>query len=123
MCAEPSFDPRDSRAASAPGPTAARSKPARSVTASSLIEMCRDEPMVVRRVVVEPRQVVYVKGIVEASAGLATMVADGGGELVLVTAAERAAELDELLDDLREEIGLRVRGAVGGVACGGEDHG
>lgn len=123
MCAEPSFDPRDPRAASAPAPTADRSKSARSVTASSLIEMCRDEPMVVRRVVVEPREVVYVKGIVEASAGLATMVADGGGELVLVTAAERADELDELLDDLREEIGLRVRGSMGEAARGGEAHG
>lgn len=68
------------------------------------------EPELVRRdVVVRAADVVYVKGIVEASRGLATLHADAGGELVLVTTRSQADELDRLIDDLGTELGLRRR--------------
>jgi hypothetical protein len=60
-------------------------------------------------VVVRPRDVVYVKGIVEASRGVATLHADAGGELLLVTTLSQQAGLEQLLDDLAGEIGLRRR--------------
>jgi hypothetical protein len=79
----------------------------------SVLARSQDEPVIMRRVVVEPSDVVYLKGLVEASRGLATLLADAGGELVLLTSAEREAELDELLADLSEEIGLRRRSVPG----------
>jgi len=65
--------------------------------------------LVCRYVVVRPRDVVYVKGIVEASRGIATLHADAGGELLLVTTPSQQAGLEQLLDDLTGEIGLRRR--------------
>jgi hypothetical protein len=51
---------------------------------------------------------VFVKGLVEASDGLASIFAERGGELMLVAPFGREAELDELLADLQIEIGARV---------------
>lgn len=68
-----------------------------------------DSELVWRPVTVRPRDVVYVKGVVEASRGLATLHAAGGGELLLCTTPSQAAALDELLDDLGDELGLRRR--------------
>lgn len=62
-------------------------------------------PLVVRRVRVPPTEVVYVKGIIEASEGLAVVFAESGGELMIATMPEQLAELDLLLCDLRDEIG------------------
>jgi hypothetical protein len=61
--------------------------------------------MLVRRVIVRPPDVVFVKGIVEASDGLAALFAEQGGELLLVAPHEREAELCELLADLEAELG------------------
>jgi hypothetical protein len=67
------------------------------------------EGMVVRRVVLRARDVVYFKGIVEASEGLAAVFAERGGDLSVAAPTERLAELDALLDDLCAELGaLRV---------------
>lgn len=62
----------------------------------------------VRRVDVRPPDVVYVKGILEASEGLAVIFAERGGELVIAAPPDRAAALDELLEDLVVEIGARI---------------
>lgn len=62
----------------------------------------------VRRVDVRPPDVVYVKGILEASEGLGVVFAERGGELVIASAPDRAAALDELLADLVVEIGARI---------------
>jgi len=62
----------------------------------------------VRRVDVRPPDVVYVKGILEASEGLAVIFAERGGELVIAAPPDRAAALDELLADLVIEIGARI---------------
>ena len=73
------------------------------------------------RVVVEPRDVVFVKGIVEATDGLGAVFArevprsprgtprpPGGGELWITATPSREHELRELLADLHEEIGAVV---------------
>jgi hypothetical protein len=62
--------------------------------------------MVVRRVVVQSSEVVFVKGIIEALEGLAQVFAERGGELTLAAPLDRAAELDALVDDLCVELGM-----------------
>lgn len=64
--------------------------------------------MLVRRMRVRPPDVVFVKGIVEASDGLAAVFAERGGELLLAAPPEREAELRELLTDLAAELGAPV---------------
>lgn len=59
----------------------------------------------VRRLSVRRRDVVFVKGILEASEGVASLFAERGGELVLAAPHERAAALDEIVRDLRLELG------------------
>lgn len=61
-----------------------------------------------RAVRVRARDVVFVKGIFEASEGLGGLFAERGGELVIFAHPSREAELDELLDDLAREIGAEV---------------
>lgn len=61
-----------------------------------------------RRVDVRPPDVVYVKGILEASEGLGLVFAERGGELVIASPLDRAAALDELLADLVIEIGAKI---------------
>jgi hypothetical protein len=60
--------------------------------------------MVVRRVVMSAREVVFFKGVVEASEGLAAVYAERGGDLQVAAPAERARELDAMLDGLCAEI-------------------
>ncbi len=67
------------------------------------------EGLVVRRVMMRARDVVFFKGVVEASEGLAAVFAEGGGDLHVAAPAERASELSVLLDDLCAELGaIRV---------------
>ena len=66
---------------------------------------CVGTGMVVRRVVMSARDVVFFKGILEASEGLAAVFAEHGGDLSVAAPADRAAELDALLDTLCAEIG------------------
>lgn len=65
-------------------------------------------PLVARRVRIAPTDVVYLKGIIEASEGLAVVFAESGGELVIATMPEQIEALDELLRDLQDEIGLML---------------
>jgi hypothetical protein len=65
--------------------------------------------MLVRRIVLPARQVVFFKGVIEASEGLASVFAEKGGDLTVASPEGRAAELDALLDALCCELGgLRV---------------
>ena len=64
--------------------------------------------LAVRRVSVPPPDVVFVKGLIEASEGLAGVFAEQGGELLLAAPPEREAELCELLADLEEELRARA---------------
>jgi hypothetical protein len=61
--------------------------------------------MVVRRVVLPAREVVFFKGVVEASEGLAAVFAEKGGDLTVAAPEARASELDALLDSLCGELG------------------
>ena len=60
--------------------------------------------MFVRRLRVPPADVVFVKGVVEASDGLAGVFAERGGDLLLAAPHEREGELLELLADLEAEL-------------------
>lgn len=61
--------------------------------------------MVTRRLVVRAKDVVFVKGIVEAHDGLAHVFAERGGDLTLAAPPDREAELDALVRDLARELG------------------
>jgi hypothetical protein len=65
---------------------------------------CVGPGMVTRRLVVQSREVVFLKGIVEASEGLAQVFAEKGGELTLAAPADREAELEALVEDLCREV-------------------
>jgi hypothetical protein len=69
--------------------------------------------MVVRRVVLRARDVVFFKGVIEASEGLASVFAEHGGDLTVACPAERAAELDTLLEALCAELGAARDGVSG----------
>jgi hypothetical protein len=61
--------------------------------------------MVVRRVVLPARDVVFFKGVLEANEGLAAVFAEAGGDLSVAAPQDRERELDEVLDALCAEMG------------------
>lgn len=61
--------------------------------------------MRVQRLSVRAPDVVFVKGVIEASDGLAIVFAERGGDLTIAAPMDRGAELSELLRDLAEELG------------------
>lgn len=61
--------------------------------------------MVVRKILVRAKDVVFIKGILEASEGLAQLFAEEGGDLTLAAPACREAELEALVCDLVVEVG------------------
>jgi hypothetical protein len=63
------------------------------------------EGMVTRRLLLRAKDVVFVKGILEASEGLAQLFAEEGGDVTLAAPACREQELDALVDDLVLEVG------------------
>ncbi len=63
-----------------------------------------DDGLVVRRLKVKNQDVVFVKGIFEASEGLCAMYAERGGDLTIVAPASRSLELDIVLRDLAHEL-------------------
>lgn len=74
-----------------------------------------DADLVLYRLVVRSADVVFVKGIFEASDGLCCMFAEKGGDLVVAAPRGRDQELEELLNDLVHELG-----AVLGTVPGGD---
>ena len=66
------------------------------------------EGMFVRRVRIEAREVVFLKGVIEASEGLACVFAERGGDLTLAAPCGREREVDELIADLCRELGARL---------------
>ena len=69
--------------------------------------------MVTRKIMIRAKDVVFLKGIVEASEGIAQVFAERGGDLTLAAPADRARELDELVTDLCEELGAMAGEASG----------
>jgi hypothetical protein len=67
--------------------------------------------MLVRQVSVAAPDVVFVKGILEASEGIAGVFSERGGELSIVAPPGREEELGELLADLARDVGAIVDAA------------
>jgi hypothetical protein len=65
---------------------------------------CLGEGLVVRRLVLRARDVVFFKGVIEASEGLAAVFAEHGGDLSVATPLGREQELDVVLADLSAEL-------------------
>jgi len=63
-----------------------------------------DSDMVTRRARVPAPDVVFVRGVLEASLGVAVMFAESGGELTIASSASRSGEMDQILADLQDEI-------------------
>ncbi len=63
-----------------------------------------DDGLLVRTLRVNSEDVVFVKGIFEASEGLCAMYAQRGGALTIVAPVSRALELDVVLNDLALEL-------------------
>jgi hypothetical protein len=66
--------------------------------------------MVTRRVVMRARDVVFFKGVIEASEGLAAVFAEHGGDLLVAAPEDRSAELDRVLNDLCAQLGALQSG-------------
>lgn len=64
-----------------------------------------DPQFVLRRFATRAPDMVYVRGVIEASEGIGIPFSMAGGEVTIATFAPRAAELDALLEDLRIELG------------------
>ncbi len=64
-----------------------------------------DTEMVSREIVVRAADVVFLKGIVEAHDGVAQVYGERGGALIITAPKSREAELDELVKDLKRELG------------------
>lgn len=67
-----------------------------------------DHDLVSRKVLVRDKDVVFVKGIFEASEGLGALFAERGGELIISAPLSRMRELDALLTDLELELQAQV---------------
>ncbi len=72
------------------------------------VEPLVGDELCTRRMTVRARDVVYVKGIFEASEGLGALFAESGGDLIIAVHSSRLSELDELLSDLVTEIGAII---------------
>ncbi len=87
-----------------------------------LLQQIDRDGMVVRRVTVEAKDVVYLKSVIEAYPGVAAVHAERGqGEqqrdglarprqLILATTPGFGPELDGLLEDLQDELQLLIDG-------------
>jgi hypothetical protein len=98
-------DPGEPQVKRARGPLPARRRKA----ALSVAEA--SDGMLVRQVSVRAVDVVFVKGIIEASDGLAIVFAERGGELTIAAPKGRGAELAELLQDVATEVSGRLDAA------------
>ncbi|MCC6666916.1 MAG: DUF4911 domain-containing protein [Polyangiaceae bacterium] len=67
-----------------------------------------DSSLTSRSVRVRAKDVVFVKGLLEASEGLGALFAERGGDLVIAAHPSRELELEELLADLVREIGAII---------------
>lgn len=72
--------------------------------ARKAVPACVGEGMIVRHVIMRARDVVFFKGVVEASEGLACIFAERGGELIVAAPADREREVDALLEEVAREV-------------------
>ncbi|MCC6521206.1 MAG: hypothetical protein IT373_00960 [Polyangiaceae bacterium] len=83
---------------------------------AGLLAAARGEGMCIVRASLAPRDVVYFVSVLEAAEGVASVLAERGGELSLVCDTTGLAMLEELLCDVAEEIELAWRLESGGAA-------
>lgn len=67
-----------------------------------------DAEMTVRIVLVDARELVFVRHALEASEGLGFISSEKGGELFVLSPLSRSSELDVFLSDMARETGLVV---------------
>ncbi|HMJ16670.1 MAG TPA: hypothetical protein VK524_34885 [Polyangiaceae bacterium] len=67
-----------------------------------------DDDMVSQRVHFRPKDVVFVKGIFEASEGLGALFAERGGDVILAAPRSRAEEFETLIRDLVADLGAVI---------------
>lgn len=60
--------------------------------------------MIVRSIIIERKDEVFAKGVAQAADGLCCVFSVGDGKLLFVAAKDRAADLDELINDLELEL-------------------
>ncbi len=91
------------------------------------MEQLSEDGLTERTVVVPTHEVVYVKSILEAYPGLASVHAQpgrettGGARLVIACTPGLTSELDDVIDELGEEVSLtRVAGMDAAGAMEGE---
>ncbi len=71
--------------------------------------------LTIRKLNVVAKDVVYVKAIIQASDGVCCVFSDGGGELLLAAAEDRAADLHRLADDLELELRTGLEAPLAGA--------
>lgn len=76
----------------------------RIVAVPACVAVYLDDDMVVRRVTATVSEVVFIRGIFEASDGIAAVFSEKGGELWIAACASRAREMDALLADLERDL-------------------
>ena len=81
--------------------------------ARKAVTPCVGDGMVVRRVVMRARDVVFFKGIVEASEGLAAVHAERGGDLLVAAPSDRAGS--SASSGVREGMKSRTFPAAGSL--------
>ena len=83
--------------------------------ASDWLTALIDDDLVVRRVSLSERDVVFVKGILEASEGIGAVLAEprleqrrrgnaSGGDLIIAAPRSRLREMEQVLRDLESEL-------------------
>ena len=72
------------------------------------VEPLVGDEMISRRVRLRAKDVVFVKGIFEASEGLGALFAERGGDVVLAAPRSRASEFKALLRDLVTDVGAVI---------------
>ncbi len=66
--------------------------------------------LVARGVRVMAKDVVFVKGLIEAHEGVAVVFAEKGGDLTICAPVSLEAMLDQIVDDLCREVGaMRIQ--------------
>ncbi len=69
---------------------------------------CVGPGMCVRRALLEPKDVVFLKGLLEASEGIGQLFAEHGGAVTIATTESQAEALDAMLDEVLAELGAVI---------------
>lgn len=67
-----------------------------------------DAELTVRTVLVDAKELAFVRHVLEASEGLGFVSSEKGGDLFVLAPVSRSADLDVLLNDMARETGLVV---------------